>query len=210
MYKTKVDIVYDYLIEQIVNGHYRSGERLIISQIAKICNVSDIPVREALRRMESRGYVRIHPNQGAIATGVDKDSLLEIFQIKGVLEGYAARLSIDCLSINDLKELRAKNDELRAAAESGDANEFARLNTEFHHQIYKNLNRPELIALITEFGQKWSFTKNVFKIAPERMGASILEHEHILELIEQHKYNETELFVRQHKLSAAEQMTSKI
>ena len=166
MYKSKVDIVYDYLIEQIINGNYQSGEKLVISKIAKACNVSDIPVREALRRMESRGYVRIYPNQGAIATGVNKDSLLEIFQIKGVLEGYASRLSIDCLSINDLKDLRAKNDELRAAAESGNADEFARLNTEFHHQIYKNLNRPELIALITEFGQN-GFHQNVFKVAHE-------------------------------------------
>ena len=57
-YKSKVDIIYDLLMTDIAKGVYRQDDRLVISQIARQNNVSDIPVREALRRLESEGYVK--------------------------------------------------------------------------------------------------------------------------------------------------------
>ncbi len=54
------------MLKGMANLSYKAGDRLIISQIAKECQVSEIPVREALRRLESDGYVKMNVNQGAI------------------------------------------------------------------------------------------------------------------------------------------------
>ena len=85
-YKSKVDIIYDLLMTDIAKGVYRQDDRLVISQIARQNNVSDIPVREALRRLESEGYVKISANQGATVCAFSIDRLLEIIRIKSVLE----------------------------------------------------------------------------------------------------------------------------
>lgn len=205
-YKSKVDIVYEYILGEIANMHYRSGDRLIINQIAAACNVSHIPVREALLRLESGGYVTIQANQGAVAVGIDKHSLADIFEIKGVLEGYLARLSINFLSINDIAELHKINEQMKAAAEQGDYKAYSRLNTDFHLKICDKTPRRELKNLALDFNRKWSITKSVFEVAPERMKVSYHEHERIIQLLENRSYNEVELYVRNHKFHAAEQM----
>jgi len=204
--KSKVSIVYEHLLKEMINRNYKSGDRIVISKVAKTCNVSDIPVREALRRLESDGYIKINANQGAVAIGIDKSSLIDIFQVKGILEGYATRLSIDYLSPNDIRELRSLNEKLRIAAENGDYDLYSHLNMEFHLQLYSKTPRRELINLIMDLWKKWSITKSVFSIAPSRMELSYQEHENIIRLIEAREYEKVELYVREHKFHAAEKM----
>lgn len=208
--KSKVDIVYEYLLSEMAQLHYQAGDRLIISQIAKECSVSEIPVREALRRLESDGYVRINVNQGAVAVGIDKNSINNIFQIKGVLEGYATRLGIDYLSVNDIRNLRAINREMWEAANKKEYSLYSQLNIKFHLYIYEKLPHKELTSLIMDLWKKWSITKTVFSVVPSRMELSYNEHEHIIQLIEGHRYAEVEEYVRQHKFHAAEQMISQL
>ena len=121
-YKSKVDIIYDLLMTDIAKGVYRQDDRLVISQIARQNNVSDIPVREALRRLESEGYVKISANQGATVCAFSIDRLLEIIRIKSVLEGYATRLSIDYVTPALLKKLRSLNGQMKKAVDAGTRN----------------------------------------------------------------------------------------
>jgi DNA-binding GntR family transcriptional regulator len=207
---SKVEQVYEYLLRQMVEQHYKAGDRLVISQIAKACNVSEIPVREALRRLESDGYVKINANQGAIAIGFDADSILNIFQIKGLLEGYATRLSINYLSPIDLIKLREINEDLRKAARAQDYATYSDLNVQFHMFIYGKTQKKELINLIQDLWKKWHITTRVFSLAPGRMDISYLEHEQIVCLIEARKYDEVEKYVRVHKFHAAEQLIAQL
>ena len=79
VYKTKVDIAYDMLMERITEGVYKPGEKLVITHISKELGISDIPVREAIRRLESESYVKILPNQGAIVYDSTAENLEEMF-----------------------------------------------------------------------------------------------------------------------------------
>ena len=92
-YKSKVDLVYENLLSGIENGVYEPGKRLVISQLAKDNESSEIPVREAIRRLESEGYVEIQANKGPYVKAFDPEKAITIFQIKGVLEGCASRLA---------------------------------------------------------------------------------------------------------------------
>lgn len=200
--KSKVEIVYEYLFNEMARLNYRTGDRLIISQIAAACNVSEIPVREALRRLESDGYVRIVPNQGAIAVGLEKSTIANIVQIKGVLEGFATRLSVDYLSANDLCQLRVINEKLREASQAGHYRESSELNMQFHMSIYKHIPQKELTNMISDLWAKWSVTKSIFSVEPGIMAQSYEEHEQILKLIEERRYAEIEQAVREHKFKA--------
>ena len=201
-YKSKVDIAYDYLMEKINMGEYNQGDRLVISQISKQLSISDIPVREALRRMESDGYVKIMANQGAVVIGLSKTSLINIYQIRGILEGYASRLAVDCLNPKQIKQLYLNIEKSHEAYEKKNYKKFAQLNYDFHMSMYESIANHELYNTIFELWNKWSITKKVFSVAPQRIPASMEEHKKILKLIVAKKHEEVEQFVRMHKLAA--------
>lgn len=201
-YKTKVDIIYEILMKKISGGEYQNGDRIVISQISKENGVSDIPVREAIRRLESEGYITVTPNQGAVVQCFSKERLSEIFQIKAVLEGYAARLSVDYITPEDIEELEERNDQLRLALRRSDMKEYSRLNVEFHLRIYRDLPQRELYGMIQDLWKKYSITKTVFSVAPTRMEKSIDEHEEILRLIAAKDYDQVEQLMRAHKMQA--------
>ena len=119
-YKSKVEISYDYILEKIMALQLKAGDRVVISQIAKECGVSDIPVREALRMLQREGYVTIEANRGAVINGISDGAVRNMIEIKGVLEAYATRLSADHLMEEDLEELREINRELWKMAEEND------------------------------------------------------------------------------------------
>ena len=68
----KVEQVYAYLLNEIVKGHYTNNDHIVINEVAAACGVSDTPVREALRRLESDSYVKITANQGAVVVGFSR------------------------------------------------------------------------------------------------------------------------------------------
>lgn len=207
MYKTKVDIVYENLLLGIENGKYAPGERLIISQLAKEYEVSEIPVREAIRRLESEGYIRISANQGAVVFHFTPEQIEEIVSIRAVLEAYATRLACDVLTEKDYKNLRRINQELREASE---LNRISQLNYEFHMYMYERLPQKELCKMIAELWEKYRITRKIFQFDPDRRQNSCEKHEKIIVLMEQKRHEEVEQFVRTHKLSMQEKIVLKL
>lgn len=209
-YKTKVDIVYESLMKDITKGTYRPGDRLVMSQISKQYNVSDIPVREAIRNLESEGYVTIIANQGAVVNSFDIENLTSIIQIKAVLEGYATLQSIDYITPKLLGKLAQMNDQMRAAFADENHKKYSLLNMQFHMEIYSCIPNRELYSMIDGLWKKWSITKTVFGVAPDSAVQSITEHETIIAMLEGKNYGEIELFVRNHKLRAGNSLLERL
>lgn len=209
MYKSKVDIVYEQLLDWIVQGKYKQGDRLVISHIARKLDISEIPVREAIRRLESEGYLKIYANAGAVIDCFDKNTLTSIFQIKSVLEGYASRLSIDYISDDMIRELKRINDDMRNLSDDrGD--ELSDLNMQFHLKMYECIPNHELYNMIVSLWNKWRITRTVFKVSSVNRDESVREHERIIELLEQKSHDELEQYVRNHKLRAGMNLINSI
>lgn len=211
-YKTKVDIVYEALMEAIYRGDYVPGNRIVISKVAKDYNISETPVREAIRRMESEGYLEVTANQGAIVSHLlqGTNQIEQIFQIKGVLEGYAARLSIDYLTPEILANLHMQNDKMALALKQNNMQEYSNLNVNFHLTMYDCIPQKELVNMIRDLWQKWAITKAIFKLAPTRVQSSFKEHEKIIELAKEKKYDDLEFYVRQHKFNAGNEFVKSL
>lgn len=202
--KRKVESVYDYLLSQLLNMECKPNTRLKISKIAEECGVSETPVREALRQLETEGYVEITPNRGATAVGFTKEKIEEISEIRGVLEGYLTRVSIDYLSIHDLRILENMNRQMEEAAKQNDYESYIVLNKQFHRSIYEHTHKDEWLRLIDQLWAKWSFMGNIFVLSKGRMSESVAEHDELLRLIKERKYEEVEAMVRMHKSKALE------
>ena len=205
-YKTKVEIVYDSLLDKVLRMEYKAGDRLIINQIAREHSVSDIPVREAIRRLETEGYVEIIANQGASVCSFSGEFLQELFMIKAVLEGYAARLSIGYLSAKDLAALRKINERIAAAAEANNTKKCAQLNVDFHMRIYQVVPGNLMHDMLSDLWRKYSITTSVFSVRLNRGLTSAAEHEEILRLLEKKDCDGVEQLMREHKLKAGREL----
>jgi DNA-binding GntR family transcriptional regulator len=90
--------VRDGIVRSILDGEYRPGDRLIEMQIAKAYGTSQGPVREALRELEMLGFVRSEMHRGTYVRDPWHLGMRELFQVRGALEEFAARLATPRLS----------------------------------------------------------------------------------------------------------------
>ena len=209
-FQTKADVVHDVILDNISNKKYKAGEKIVLRQIAKELNVSEIPVRDALNRLEGEGYLTHSANKSFLVCPFDLDDLTNFFQVKGVLEGFAAKLSVDYLDEDDLKHLKDINDEMKSAFQNNNIKSYSELNTKFHMYMYHSIPNKELIDLLQQLGRRWAITKRVFDVAPIRIEQSIVDHETIIELVAAKDRDGVESCVRKHKFDAGEAMISQL
>ncbi|WP_235999559.1 GntR family transcriptional regulator [Qaidamihabitans albus] len=145
-YSSKSDIVCAMLRELIISGEIAPAEPLRQRDLAARFGVSQTPVREALRRLESEGLVVNDPHRGATVresrSGVVEDNA----QIRAALESLGARLAARAISEEQLKVLRRLNDEMRTVPEGDER--YAELNREFHFTIYESAASPMLLSMM--------------------------------------------------------------
>lgn len=120
---------YQRLLEEIREGRLMPGERLRETELADRLGVSRTPVREAIRQLESDGLVAHVPHIGASVRKLHYAEVMELYEMRAVLEGTAARLAARAASEVELRELATLNEQL-AGADTGP--EASRLNRIFH------------------------------------------------------------------------------
>src|SRR5512146_1548998 len=87
--KSRVDRVYEYLLERIISGEIRYGDTISIKRVAAELSVSSMPVREAVKRLEFEGIVTIKPRSACRVRVPSRRMILEVYQLREALEGYA-------------------------------------------------------------------------------------------------------------------------
>lgn len=136
----------------IVGGRLSSGEHINQETIARELGVSRTPVREALRLLERDGLVRLEPNRGAfVAEFTDRD-LFEIYELRELLEPYAAGIACAVATRADASALRDLADRIEATWEDAPEASFL-ANREFHERLCAPCQNDLLMALL---GQVWS------------------------------------------------------
>ncbi len=180
---TKAELVYKSLVDAIVENELLPGARLIIQDIARRLSVSEIPVREALKKLEATGLIEVRPHQGAIVTRPSPEWLEEIFVMRAGLEGTAIRTSIPLLLTRDIDKIRAMNSSMKACLKSGDYKEYSRLNREFHWAIIAKCPYPNLLNLLNDLLMKSQFGRAIFGLKSAAMQISNTEHDRLIEAI---------------------------
>ena len=199
-YKSKVDMLYDKILNKIKDGDYPPGRRLVISRIAKEYQVSDIPVREALRRLESAGVVEIIANQGVQVARFDTQEVMQFYLAYSILLGYAARISADYLREEDFQCLTELNEQMQVCVETGNNREFNELNNEFHNLI---LSAIPYVKYREQAKQLWDrrIQYDAYPmIKKPTIKQAVKEHDRILFLLRQKKYDQIEAHFRKHML----------
>jgi DNA-binding GntR family transcriptional regulator len=141
------EVVADALREAIATGRLKARQPLPQAEIAANLQVSHIPVREALRQLESEGLVTYQPNRGATVSALSTSEIREIYEIRSLLESGAIRRATPILPEESLVRAAAVLD---LAERSDDGGSWGKLDMEFHTLVYHLDERPRLQELITE------------------------------------------------------------
>jgi len=202
-YKTKSGFVYELMREKIVSGEWPQGMNIIVATIAKEIGVSAIPVREAMKLLESEGLVVLEPHKGARVTEFDTEKIMEVMSIRGVLEGYAANVALPFLDREAFADLHRRVEEMDSFVKAGECDRFIAANKEFHRTIYAKGPFPLLNEMIFKLWDGGGFSRIVFAFRPERIKTAHEDHIAILRALEGNNGDEAERLIRQHKLGLA-------
>ncbi|MCX2730690.1 GntR family transcriptional regulator [Saccharopolyspora sp. NFXS83] len=170
------DQVYGTLQARISDGHLRPGDRLFEQELAAEFGVSRVPVREAIRMLQSAGLVEVLPRRrGVFVRSLDRQQLEELFDVREALEALAAKLAAQRSDADDVGRLGRLAAQARTALDSSDVAAMSEANTAFHDEVIA-LSRNELLTSMLEplHGRlAWLFRVNP---EPERVCA---EHDEL-------------------------------
>lgn len=200
---SKSERVYQHLRDNILAGIYVAGYRIVLDKIARELEVSPVPVREAVRRLEAEGLVVFTRNVGAEVAGINARDYADAMQTLAYLEGAATSLSATHLSAEDFAEATAINDEMRALHRGNfDPVRFTALNEHFHRVLCGACPNQHLLDLVHREWQRMAMIRrSSFSRLPSRPATSVAEHESLLALIrEDAPTDDVEKAARAHKL----------
>lgn len=202
------DSIADSLRESIISGKIKPGERLLEPIVAKQLGVSRTPVREAFFQLESEGLVEVMPRKGAIVSEISIRDAIELYSVRAVLEGLAARLATNNISKNKINELKILNEKLieHAKSESDNYKEITELNNQFHDLINRESKNEKLYETIELMRNQTLRYNYIYLSVMFRLKVSIFEHEEIISMIENGKDEEAEKLMRKHVENAGKQL----
>ncbi|WP_163512447.1 GntR family transcriptional regulator [Fodinicola acaciae] len=145
-YVSKTDMVVALIRELIITGDLTAGKQLRQRDLAARFHVSQTPVREAMRRLESEGLVVGDTHRGFTVVEADSGSTEENFRIRAVLESLAASLAAEKIDEDGITKLVDINDRMRPLAE--DDPRYDGLNRDFHFAVYEYAHSPLLLSLM--------------------------------------------------------------
>lgn len=194
-------VAYWTIRDAIRTGLIRAGERLVELDLAAALEMSRTPVREALRQLEVERLVEVAPRRGFVVPTITIDDLVEIFEIREVLEGLAARRAAQRMGPAELGALRETVDRMDRARDADDLTGLAEASSQFHRLLRsgsKHGRLPQLLALLFDAHRSiW-----LHELAPERVDGAIAEHRAIYDAIAAHDGTRAEELAREHSRSA--------
>lgn len=148
------DLIYNQLKIQILNNHLVGASSLKQDQIAAQFQVSKIPVREALKRLEADGLVEFKARRGAFVVELTQHQILENLEIRIALETRAIKLAIPNMTAIDLNEAE---DILTAYQNTSDVESWSALNQKFHQSLYAPCGLPHLLEIIQKLKERTNY-----------------------------------------------------
>lgn len=195
-YSSKSDIVCAMLRELIISGELAPAEPLRQRDLATRFGVSQTPVREALRRLESEGLVVNDPHRGATVADSRKGIIEDNAQIRAVLEPLGARLAALAVTDEQIEALQRLNDQMVALP--GDDERYGILNRQFHFAIYEAAASPVLLSMMRLLWQAMPEGPKVTRSHSE----SAAQHQELIDALRAHDPERAAEITRVHILAA--------
>jgi len=190
------EAVFRSLCHALRAGLYRPGDRLREEEVAQRLKVSRTPVREALGRLMAKGFVEPAGGRGLIVRSLDAAEVLELYAMREILEGAAARLAAQHASPPEIDALIDLEEAFEAQVH--DPAELARLNRAFHETIFRAARNRYLDSALQELQDGIALLGVTTFSAPGRPSTAAEEHRALIDAIAARDADRAERLARSH------------
>lgn len=201
--RTTPDYIADALRVAIYDGQFKDGEELNQVELASHFKVSRVPIREALRQLQAENLVLGSAHRRAVVVGLDIEEMLELIEIRAVLEGFLlakAGPRLDAAALRRLNDLCDEADSIRDYGYN-----WVLKNWEFHRTLYQPSGSKAAIAMVEQLNlrvERYVRRSGGMK----RLREAAAEHRRILRDIERRNYAAASAHLQQHILQTREQV----
>ncbi len=187
---------YRYIRKAIQTQKLLPGDRLREVDLAELIGLSRTPIREALARLESEGLVIHDPMRGIMVAELDYSMTTELYFMREVLEGTAARLAAQHASEVEISILEDLCKQYEAAV--GNESMLALRNRQFHDTLYRCSHNRYLIKVLVMLHDNLMLLGSTTLTDPQRVKATLHEHEAVVNAIRERNPEKAELALRNH------------
>ena len=198
---TKSSMAARVLREAIRDGTFPPGSQLKLTVLAKELKMSYTPLREALQILSSEGFVETRAHSSAVVLGLDIERAREVYELRLVLEPYAARSACGRATEDEISSLVALNADMLRAAEDDRLDLIPSLNKQFHMSLYTLAGSPVLLEFIRKL---WNGVPYQAISLSDRVSDSISGHDAVLSALRANDPNRVEAVLYAHIAAGAQ------
>jgi DNA-binding GntR family transcriptional regulator len=195
-YRSLKNLVYDYIRDQMQKGELKQGDTINMEQTAQKLGVSKTPLREALIKLETEGFVKIQPWRGVMVNVLTIQDFKDCYQIIGALECSALMAAAPRLNKHEITRMEILDKEMEEAIEAGDFDAYYERNIEFH-RTYIRLAENQALATTIDILKKrlyeFSRPKEFIK---EWEDVSMAEHKQLVAMLKRGDFVKASDFLR--------------
>lgn len=193
----------------IVEGRVAPGERLKEEELARELGISRTPVREALLILQAEGLVDAAPNRGATVRAHSAEDLEELYELRALLEGYAARRAARRIDDEAIRRLEESCDRF-AALQGATVEEIVAENAHFHALVLEAAGSTRLAGMVRSVVELPLVYRSYFSYSPEQTGISLHYHRQITAALARHDAERAELVMKEHVYEARDLLVAHV
>jgi DNA-binding GntR family transcriptional regulator len=195
--------------QAILDGRLEPGRRLKEEELARELGISRTPVREALLVLQAEGLVDATPNRGAMVRSHDADDLRDLYQLRALVEGYAARLAAGRISGAEVEQLWASCERFDALADA-DVRALVRENFVFHNAVLDAAGSARLASMVRKVIETPLVYKSYIWYTTDQRRISGRYHRQITRALAVHDAERAELLMKEHVFEARDLLVAHV
>lgn len=192
------DVVFNTLRDAILKGELEPGERLMEVTLAQKLGVSRTPIREAIRKLELEGLVKMTPRKGAEVARITLKDLTDVLEVRRHLEELAVELSCKKATEEDIEELKQCHEVFKQKIEAEDLTEMAVADVTLHDIIYRTTGNKRLIQILNNLREQMYRYRLEYIKDEQKRKALVDEHESLLNAISARDVEAAKEAIKQH------------
>lgn len=194
----------DLIRQAILHGRVAPGQRLKEEDLAQQLGLSRTPIREALLVLQTEGLIDATPNRGATVRIYALEDLEDMYDLRALLEGHAARRAATRMGQDEVAELRASCDRFEQLIDGTDLQALVAENALFHETILAAAQSERLTGMVRQVIAAPLVYKSYIWYSPQQTTASLQYHRELTDVLELADAERAESIMREHVYAARE------
>ncbi len=209
-HKTLREQIVFSLRESIIRGELKPGTKLTEPELATRLGISRTPIRESFRQLESEGFLTVIPRKGAVVSNITRKDIEDFFELKSLLEGYAARVAAEKMTEKDVDKLIQINKELADCAENNNYERFFTKNEEFHNYFLTLCGNEKLVEIRDTMVKRFLGFRMAALSMPGRLMESVKQHEQAIKAFKKGDGRLAEAVLVEHALLGGDYLAEQV